>query len=304
MGSRIDNRVIPVRKSRGISTYDVIRRFRKIFGPVKVGHSGTLDPEATGLVLLLTGRATRLSGYLMDLPKTYVADIKLGESTDTHDTEGTVVERGDWTGVSAGRIGEVLEGFIGRRTQVPPMYSAVKHRGRPLYELARRGEEVERKPREVEIYSIELISVDLPVFTMETECSRGMYVRVLAEEIGAELGIPAHLGGLERTRVGHFRVEDAVPDDELESLAGEDSPGVGPAEALSHLPAVELSEGEAERLANGIPPKIPAGTAPEGAVARLILPGGELGAIAGIGPAGSVRLRRVFVASPEDRGDG
>ena len=180
MSADLENLVIPVDKSAGLTTYDVIRRFKKVARVGKVGHSGTLDPPARGLVLLLTGQATKLSGYLMDLPKTYVADIMLGSSTDTHDAEGTVTATGDWSGITEDAVRGALPRFVGRRLQVPPMYSALKHRGTPLYTLARRGEQVEREPREVETSSLELVSFEPPLFTVEVSCSRGMYVRVLA----------------------------------------------------------------------------------------------------------------------------
>ena len=246
MDDRLDNLVIPVNKSHGLSTYDVIRRFRKVVRIRKVGHSGTLDPLATGLVLLLTGDATKLSSYMMDLPKTYIADIELGSSTDTNDAEGKVVETGDWSGITEEAIRSVLPSFLGRREQIPPMFSALKHKGVPLYTLARRGEKVERRPREVETYALNLLCCQLPVFRIETVCSKGMYMRVLAEEIGAKLGVPAYLKNLVRTKIGQFDVDSAVPDDGFDGLAEMEKPGFGMTEALGHLRPVELDEQQAE----------------------------------------------------------
>jgi len=295
MDDRLDNLVIPVNKSRGLSTYDVIRRFRKTVRVRKVGHSGTLDPLATGLVLLLTGDATKLSSYMMDLPKTYVAEIELGISTDTNDAEGKVVETGDWSGVTEEAILSVLPSFLGRREQVPPMYSALKHKGVPLYTMARRGEYIDREPREVETYGLSLLSCELPVFRIEIVCSRGMYVRVLAEEIGAKLGVPAYLKNLVRTKIGRFDVESAVRDDGFDGLAGKDKPGIGLAEALGHLRPVELDEQQAAGVCNGTAPRTDGTAARTGEIVRLVDGEGRLCAIAEAGPAGIMKLKRVFI---------
>jgi tRNA pseudouridine55 synthase len=301
MDYRLDNLVIPVNKSRGLSTYDVIRRFRKSVRTRKVGHSGTLDPLATGLVLLLTGDGTKLSSYLMDLPKTYLADIELGSSTDTNDAEGSVVESGDWSGVKEKDIRDILPSFLGKRRQVPPMYSALKHRGVPLYTMARRGEQIDREPREVETYRLELVSCDLPVFRIEVGCSRGMYVRVLAEEIGAGLGVPAHLKDLVRTRIGHFEIDSAVPDDGFDDIESLRDRSYGLADALSHLRPVELDELQAAGVRNGTAPRIEIREAKAGETLRLLDDDGALCALAEAGPAGMVRLRRVFSRPDGDR---
>jgi len=301
MDDRLDNLVIPVNKSRGLSTYDVIRRFRKNVRISKVGHSGTLDPLATGLVLLLTGDATKLSSYLMDLPKTYLADIELGSSTDTNDAEGRVVETGDWSGVTEEDISGILPSFLGKREQVPPMYSALKHRGVPLYTMARRGEHIDREPREVETYGLELVSCDLPVFRIEVVCSRGMYVRVLAEEIGTGLGVPAHLKDLVRTRIGQFELGSAVPDDGFGDIPGIVERSFELAEALTHLRPVELDEQQAAGVRNGAAPRIEAREARAGEKLRLLDGDGGLCALAEAGPAGMVKLRRVFTRSDRDR---
>jgi tRNA pseudouridine55 synthase len=270
MDDRLDNLVIPVNKSHGLSTYDVIRRFRKVVRIRKVGHSGTLDPLATGLVLLLTGNATKLSSYMMDLPKTYIADIELGSSTDTNDAEGKVVETGDWSGITEEAIRSVLPSFLGRREQIPPMFSALKHKGVPLYTLARRGEQVERRPREVETYAMNLLCCELPVFRIETVCSKGMYMRVLAEEIGAKLGVPAYLKNLVRTKIGQFDVDSAVSDDGFDGLAEMEKPGFGMTEALGHLRPVELDEQQAAGVRKGAAPRIDGPSARMGEIVRLV----------------------------------
>jgi tRNA pseudouridine55 synthase len=295
MDDRLDNLVIPINKSLGLSTYDVIRLFRKVVRVKKVGHSGTLDPMATGLVLLLTGDATKLSSYLMELPKTYIAEVELGSSTDTSDTEGKVVETGDWSGVTEDAIRAVLPSFLGRREQVPPMYSALKHNGVPLYTMARRGEFVEREPREVETYVLTLLSCELPVFRIEIVCSKGMYVRVLAEEIGASLGVPAHLKSLVRTKIGHFNVESAVRDDAFDGIAGRESPGAGLAEALGHIRPVVLDEQQLAGLRNGAAPRMESTVGRVGEILRLIDSEGNLCALAEAGPVGMMKLKRVFI---------
>ncbi len=288
------SRVLPVNKSIGVSTYDCIRRFKKVISVDKIGHAGTLDPQAAGLILLLTGEATKLSNYLMDLPKRYVADIKVGEATDTQDASGKVLRTGDWNHVSRRTVESALKKFTGRRMQTPPMFSALKHRGTPLYLLARRGQKIDRKPREVETYEIKLVSLDLPVFRIEVFCSRGLYIRVLAEEIGEALGVPAHLYSLVRTSIGHFSLDSAVPDDDLGSFATMDEPGFTLSEALKHMPTVTITDSQAAGLEHGITPN-PAGPVPPmGSLVRLVRPDGDLGAIGEIGPGNVMRLKRVF----------
>lgn len=296
MHTTLENRVLPVNKSRGLSTYDCIRRLRAVVSAGKVGHSGTLDPQARGLVLLLTGEATKLSNFLMDLPKRYVADIKLGEATDTNDATGTVVEQGDWRGITQREIENVLPRFVGKRTQVPPMFSALKHKGTPLYMLARRGRCIERTPRKVETYEITLTRCELPVFRVEVFCSRGMYVRVLAEEIGQALGVPAHLQSLVRTRIGHFTIEEAAPDDAFDRLDAES--GYTLAEAIRHLPALEISARQARDLLHGAIPHPPGGVHQGVNLVRLLRPDGGLGAICDVAPGGILKIRRVFRDTP------
>ena len=295
---KLMDRVLPVNKSAGVSTYDTIRSFKRLFKVKKIGHAGTLDPPAMGLVLLLTGEATKLSNYLMDLPKTYVADITLGEKTDTQDATGKIVESADWSHVTSERIEQVLPTLLGKREQIPPMYSALKHKGTPLYVLARQGRQVEREPREVEMYKIDLIDVMLPLFRIEVHCSRGLYLRVLAEEIGAELGVPSHLGSLVRTRIGHFDIESATADAELRSLVEQEEPGYSLSDALEHMPAIDLTPGQAAGLSNGIAPKVPPSEIrslpPAGSLVRLVRDKGRLGAIGEVMPAGFVQIRRVF----------
>ena len=294
MANNLENLVIPVNKSAGLSTYDVIRRFKKSSKPVKVGHSGTLDPAATGLVLLLTGMATKLSSYLMDLPKRYIAEIMLGKSTDTQDSEGKVLRTEKVDHITSGQIESVLERFIGKRMQVPPMYSALKHGGTPLYRYARQGREIERSPREVDIYEIKMTECNLPEFSVEVCCSRGMYVRTLAEEIGDALSVPAHLSGLVRTEIGHFNIESSVSDDRFGEIEKMVESGYSLSDALQHLPAVKLTRQQEKNLQNGIPPGIDQELPQEGNLLRLVRDDDRLGAIAKVGPSGQILLKKVF----------
>jgi tRNA pseudouridine55 synthase len=263
-----------------------------------VGHAGSLDPQAIGLILILTGEATKLSNYLMDLPKRYIADIMLGATTDTQDESGKILKTGSWAGVTREAVAGALARFTGKRFQTPPMYSALKHKGTPLYLLARRGEKIDRNPREVDTYSITLLDFKPPVVRVEVYCSRGLYLRVLAEEVGDALGVPAHLGTLVRMRIGHFTLDEAFADGEFQKLLDADEPGYSLADAVGHFPAVTLSEEQSRGLSRGIVPKLhPAAQAAlpgPGVLLRLQRPDGSLGAIAEMGLAGLVHLRRVF----------
>ncbi len=296
--ARLNNRVIPVAKSAGNSTYDCVRLFKRAIRLDKVGHAGSLDPQAIGLILILTGEATKLSNYLMDMPKRYIADIMLGATTDTQDESGKILKTGSWAGVTREAAAGALARFTGKRFQTPPMYSALKHKGTPLYLLARRGEKIDRNPREVDTYSITLLDFKPPVVRVEVYCSRGLYLRVLAEEVGDALGVPAHLGTLVRMRIGHFTLDEAFADGEFEKLLDADKPGYSLADAVGHFPAVTLSEEQSRGLSRGIVPKLhPASQAAlpgQGVLLRLQRPDGSLGAIAEMGLAGLVHLRRVF----------
>jgi tRNA pseudouridine55 synthase len=296
--AKLTNRVIPVAKSPGNSTYDCIRRFKRIVRLEKVGHAGSLDPQAIGLILILTDEATKLSNYLMDLPKRYVADVTLGEATDTQDASGRILRTGSWAHVTREAVEAVLLRFTGKRLQIPPMYSALKHRGIPLYLLARRGEQIDRSPRAIETYEIRLLAFKPPIVRIEVYCSRGLYLRVLAEEIGEALDVPSHLGNLVRTRIGHFTLEEAVPDGEFDRLLDADAPGYSLTKAVGHFPAVVLSDDQSRGLSRGIVPKFPGGMPaalpPQGSLVRLERPDGTLGAIAEMSLGGLLQLRRVF----------
>ncbi len=210
--------VINVYKPAGITSFDVVRKVRRILGVKKVGHSGTLDPMAEGVLLILVGRATKRSAELSALNKFYRAEVLLGVRTDTLDITGRVLSDTSIGGISRAEVQSVLNRFVGDIKQIPPMYSAKKVNGHRLYNLARRGIEVKRKPQTVSIFSIDLVAWHSPKFTIDVSCSKGTYIRVLADDIGSELGCGACLSSLIRTGIGGYRVEDSISLEQLSAL--------------------------------------------------------------------------------------
>jgi len=207
--------ILNIDKPQGCTSHDVVAKVRRLFGQKRVGHAGTLDPLATGVLLVCLGQATRVSEYLMRGRKVYRAAAHLGLSTDTYDAEGRVTATAPEVNVTLTQLEEALSAFVGRMEQMPPMYSALKHQGTPLYKLARQGKTVERKPRSVEIYDIKLSDWSSPVLTIEVACSPGTYLRSLAHDLGQRLGCGAHLSSLTRLASGHFTLDEAVGLDAL-----------------------------------------------------------------------------------------
>ena len=201
-------------KPAGMTSHDVVDRVRRISGQRRVGHTGTLDPAATGVLVVCLGQATRVAEYLMASDKLYRAQIRLGVSTDTHDAEGEVTATAE-VDVSEEEVRKALASFVGSIQQIPPMYSALKREGVPLYKLARQGITVEREPRSVKIHSIELLEWNPPLLTIQVKCSPGTYIRALARDLGQRLDCGAHLQSLTRLASGHFTLEKAVSLDEL-----------------------------------------------------------------------------------------
>ncbi len=202
--------ILNVNKPESWSSFDVVKKIRNIIHIKKVGHAGTLDPFATGVLLVCTGKATKRVPELVELDKEYEAKIELGKNTDTFDRTGKVVGENEITHVTLKKIQEALGAFRGEISQIPPMYSAIKVDGQRLYKLARKGVTVERKARPVTIYELELLGFDSPFLSVRVCCSKGTYIRSLAYDIGQVLNTGAHLAELVRTRIGPYRVEDAV----------------------------------------------------------------------------------------------
>lgn len=207
--------VLPVLKPEGLTSFDVVRRIRKWTGCRKVGHAGTLDPKASGLLLVCTGKATKQFDRLAALEKVYHGVIELGRQTDTDDSEGTVIGSKTVPDFSKQTILSALKQFEGQIEQVPPLYSALKYRGQPSYRLARQGKKVELQPREVHIRKIRLIGWRNPEVEIEVTCSRGTYIRALARDVGNQLGVGGYLKSLRRTRIGRYCVESALSLDSL-----------------------------------------------------------------------------------------
>ena len=203
--------ILNLLKPPGKTSFQLVSLIRRLASEPRVGHAGTLDPYATGVLPVCLGQGTRVVEFMADAPKTYRAEIQLGAVTDTYDATGKVMKTCDPSSVTYGQVKEVLNTFQGAMEQIPPMYSAIKHQGEPLYRLARRGIEIPRRPREVQIYHSELVEWQPPVFTVEVECSSGTYVRSLAHDIGQKLGCGAFVSELARLRYGRFDIGQAVP---------------------------------------------------------------------------------------------
>lgn len=248
------NGVLLLDKPLGMSSNAALQKARWLFNAEKAGHTGTLDPLATGLLPLCFGEATKFAGELLDAGKSYLATVRLGIVTDTADAEGQVLATHPVTATEA-EVRAMLPRFTGEISQVPPMHSALKRDGTPLYELARQGIEVERQPRQVTIYSLDLLDWRGETFDLAVDCSKGTYVRTLAADIGTALGCGAHLAALRRTRVGSLDLADAVTLERIEAtpLEARDSLLLPPDALLAALPVVALNGTEAARLLHGQP---------------------------------------------------
>lgn len=217
------NGIIIINKEADFTSFDVVAKLRGICGQRKIGHTGTLDPQAVGVLPVCLGNATKLCDMLTDKEKEYVTELLLGVVTDTQDATGRILseKRVDSDCFSPGEVEAAVMGFVGEYDQIPPMYSALKVNGRKLYELAREGKEVERKARRVTIKEIEILKVQLPVVKMRVVCSKGTYIRTLCADIGERLGCGGTMKSLMRTRVGRFRIEDALTLSQVQKLKAE-----------------------------------------------------------------------------------
>jgi tRNA pseudouridine55 synthase len=260
--------VLVVDKGRGATSFDVVAIVRRRLGVRRIGHAGTLDPDATGVLPILVGEATKITPYLVDQDKEYLATVRFGLTTDTHDVSGRVLSETPVDDLVPARLEDVCRGFVGHIKQVPPMYSAVHHQGRRLYELARAGIEVERAPREVTIRSIAIEKIDGPLVTLRVVCGKGTYVRVLAADLGTALGCGGAVASLVRCRVGPFELRDAVSWPDLMEGGHELWSRVRPVEAaLAGWPVVRLDGPGAATFGHGQPADvIPAAAGTEGFV--------------------------------------
>ncbi len=244
-----------VNKPLKLTSHDVVarvrRRYKDLTGSKKVGHAGTLDPLATGVLVLCLGGATRLSDYVMHTTKQYRAQIKLGQTTTTYDAEGDVTTETDASHIKQVDIEAILPQFTGNIQQVPPMYSAIKVDGKKLYDLARDGKSIERKPRNITISSLQINSWTSPIFELDVVCSSGTYIRSLAYDIGQALGVGAYLSGLERVASGNFHIDSSVS---LDTIMNDDKwhqQIILPQDALSDRPSITLSREHLELVQNG-----------------------------------------------------
>jgi tRNA pseudouridine55 synthase len=280
------NGVLVIDKPEGKTSFDVVAEVRRALRVKKAGHTGTLDPMATGVLPVCVGAATRLVPFLTEGDKEYVAEIRLGATTDTQDRTGKIIAEAPVGELSRERMLETLERFRGRLEQVPPMYSAVRVGGKRLYELARKGVEVERAARTVVVHEIELLALESPLLRIRVRCSKGTYVRTLAHDLGETLGCHAHLTALRRTASGPFTLAQAIPLAELRALPREELVKrlVGDRDALAALPEVVVGPTHEARIRQGqrlTATDLPAlGALAEGTKVRLTAEDGRVLAIA------------------------
>ncbi len=251
--------LLNIDKPTGMTSHDVVGRVRRVAGLRRVGHTGTLDPLATGVLVVCLGRATRLVEYVVGRPKTYEAVVKLGESTNTYDSDGEVTqERPLPADLSVEALEQALDPFRGEISQIPPMYSAIKKDGQPLYKLARQGKVIERPPRQVTVYELSQLNWVEDTLTLRVTCSAGTYIRSIAHDLGEALGCGAHLTALRRTAVGQFTADNAVKLDDLtpENVADYLTPADT---AVTHMPHIDLDDARLTDLRHGRPiPRIEA----------------------------------------------
>jgi tRNA pseudouridine55 synthase len=288
--------LIPLDKPVGPTSHDIVAIVRRALGIRSVGHTGTLDPFASGLLLLCVGQSTRLAEYLGGWPKEYAARARLGVQTTTDDLQGEVLsESPEWEGLSRDEVSSALTTFLGESEQIPPDFSAKKVGGTAAYTLARRGKEVELPPSPIVVHSIEIIDVSLPWVDFRVSCSTGTYVRALARDLGERLGVGAHLTELRRLAIGPFHVDQAITLDDLSRLARLEGAWISPLSALADLSGIEVTEAEAVRIRMGqslqlVDGRI-AGAGEDREVALSL--SGELVATAHL-KGGTLRPRKVF----------
>ncbi|MCM3078940.1 MULTISPECIES: tRNA pseudouridine(55) synthase TruB [Brevibacillus] len=271
--------VLVVDKPAGMTSHDCVARIRRLYGTKKVGHTGTLDPEVTGVLPICVGHATRLVEYLQELPKRYDVVMRIGYATTTEDATGEITEQKEvaTTSITRERIEELFQRFIGEIEQVPPMFSAVKVNGKRLYDLAREGTVVERQARKVTIYDLTLHEVSVEQGMVDVRftctCSKGTYMRTLCVDLGRALGYPAHMKLLRRIKSGPFTEQEAIPLGELEEMAAQGKdifcPLLSIREAVSFLPSFQVKPERAKAVLNGLTTGLPGVEAEEGSLICL-----------------------------------
>ena len=248
--------ILNINKPPGRTSFSIVAMVKRLSGERRVGHAGTLDPLATGVLPVCLGQGTRVIEFLVDATKAYRAEIELGVATDTYDASGNITYRGDPSGITRERLEAALATFCGSIQQTPPMYSAVKHHGKPLYELARAGIKVDRRSRQAKIYHLEVTDWQPPVVTVEVVCGKGTYIRSLAHDLGQDLSCGANLRSLSRLRCGIFDIKDAISVPELEDAFryGYWQQFVYPIDiVLSHLTAMVVGGDTSQNIKNGRP---------------------------------------------------
>ncbi|MGB9710208.1 MAG: tRNA pseudouridine(55) synthase TruB [Thermodesulfovibrio sp.] len=295
------NAVVVLNKSKGFTSQDAVTKVKKILKAKKAGHAGALDPMATGVLLVCLNEATKIAPLLMELEKEYIFKARFGISTDTHDAEGKVIKEVDNFELNRTELEKIIRKYKGEIMQTPPMYSAVKVEGQPLHKLARKGIEIERKPKKVFIHSFNIEEFALPFVTFRVVCSKGTYVRALCHDIGEQLGMGAHIVELERTRVGQFKIENSTDIDGLKALyeKGLDSSVssiLNIDRALYFIPSVTVDDRLVKRFINGNSIKILSGIVPAGWVKVK----DKTGKILGIGFGNGVIIKPERIIWEED----
>lgn len=249
--------IVNVMKPPGVTSHDVVNRLRRVYHTKKVGHTGTLDPDALGVLPVCVGQATRLAEYLVDKEKEYRVMMKFGVATDTEDNSGEIIARADLPTISREEFVAICQSFVGEIEQVPPMYSAVKKDGQPLYKLARAGIEIEREPRKVQIYEIQVLMYSETAAMLNVRCGKGTYIRTLCADIAKKCGTVGHMCYLMRNRSGNFHVDDAIRLDALEESSEPEKYLLPMEEALADVPLAKITDETMKmRLQNGLSQEI------------------------------------------------
>lgn len=290
--------IVLLDKPFGITSNTALQKVKRLFNAAKAGHTGSLDPMATGLLPLCLGEATKVSGYLLDADKSYTGTIKLGVRTSSADAEGEVIETRPLENISEKKILTVLNQFLGDIDQIPPMHSALKVNGQPLYKLAHQGVEIERKSRPVTIFNLTLLRFEGDEIDIAVDCSKGTYIRTLAEDIGQALGCGAHLSALRRTATGPFELRDAITLEALEALLEDgfdalDQKLIPAEDALVDWEEVNFTETTAYYISQGQAVMVP--KAPTSGLVKMFAPGNKFLGVGEILDDGRVAPRRLFL---------